>query len=108
VEWTVRTVQHAVECGASLVSIIPVRGGNGEMERLKALGDFTLPTMSQLEEALGSCLQFRRTVVTADLWDVERLPGCGHCKSERIERLKRMNLAGHAELRVACAMCDSA
>src|SRR5207244_3155241 len=31
-DWTVRTVGYAVERGASVVSIIPVRGGNGEME----------------------------------------------------------------------------
>ena len=34
VEWTVRTVEYAARCGAAVVSIIPVRGGNGEMERL--------------------------------------------------------------------------
>ncbi|HEV7836511.1 MAG TPA: hypothetical protein VGO75_00470, partial [Gemmatimonadaceae bacterium] len=34
--WTVRAVEYAVERGASVVSIIPMRGGNGEMERLEA------------------------------------------------------------------------
>ena len=34
VAWTVRAVEYAVERGAAVVSIIPVRGGNGEMERL--------------------------------------------------------------------------
>ena len=107
VEWTVRTVEHAVGRGASVVSIIPVRGGNGEMERLQALGDVTLPTMSQLEETLDRCLQFTGTVVTADLWDVERLPGCEHCRSERVERLQRLNNTANAEPRIICAMCES-
>ncbi|MDP9202692.1 MAG: radical SAM protein [Gemmatimonadota bacterium] len=108
VAWTVRTVEYAVERGASLVSIIPVRGGNGEMERLQALGEFTPPTLSQLEEALDRCLQFTSTVVTADLWDVERLPACEHCRSERIERLRRLNVTGRAEPRIACSMCGGA
>jgi archaeosine synthase beta-subunit len=105
VAWTVRTVEHAVERGASVVSIIPVRGGNGEMERLQALGHFAPPTLSQLEAALDRCLQFTRTVVTADLWDVERLSACEHCRSERIERLRRLNVTGRAEPRIGCSLC---
>jgi radical SAM enzyme (TIGR01210 family) len=108
VAWTVRSVEYAVERGASVVSIIPVRGGNGEMERLQALGQFTPPTLSQLEEALDLCLQFTSTVVTADLWDVERLPAREHCRAERIERLRRLNVTGRAEPRIACTMCGAA
>ena len=108
VVWTVRTVEYAVERGASVVSIIPVRGGNGEMERLQALGEFTPPTFSQLEEALDSCLQFRSTVVTADLWDVERLPACAHCRPARVERLRRLNVSGRPERRIVCTMCGAA
>ena len=107
VEWTVRTVEHAAERGASVVSIIPVRGGNGEMERLEALGQFTPPTLSQLEEALDRCLELTSTVVTADLWDVERLRGCGHCRRARIERLGRLNVSGRGEPRVTCTECDA-
>ena len=108
VEWTVRSVEYAVERGASVVSIIPVRGGNGEMERLQGLGQFTPPTLSQLEDALDRSLQFSNTVVTADLWDAERLPACEHCRSERIARLRRLNLAGRAEPRIACPICGGA
>ncbi len=108
VEWTVRTVEYAVERGASIVSIIPLRGGNGEMERLQALGEFTPPTLAQLEEALDRCLQHTSTVVTADLWDVERMPACAYCRSERIERLRRLNITGRVELRIACTMCGAA
>jgi len=108
IAWTVRTVEYAVERGASVVSIIPVRGGNGEMERLQALGHFVPPTLSQLEGALDRCLQFTGTVVTADLWDAERLPACEHCRSERIERLRRLNITGRAEPRIDCSMCGAA
>src|SRR6266567_4774631 len=38
VEWAVRSAEYAAQRGAAAVSIIPLRGGNGEMERLAALG----------------------------------------------------------------------
>jgi uncharacterized Fe-S cluster-containing MiaB family protein len=103
VAWTVRTVEYAVERGASVVSIIPVRGGNGELERLQGMGQFTPPTLSQLEESLDLSLQFTSAVVTADLWDVDRMPACELCHTERVERLARLNITGRAESRVFCA-----
>lgn len=106
VEWTVRTVEHAVEQGAAVVSIIPVRGGNGEMERLQLLGEFTPPTFAQLEDALDRCIASRDTVVTADLWDAEKLAACDHCRAGRVERLRRLNTSGRGEPRVACAVCE--
>jgi radical SAM enzyme (TIGR01210 family) len=108
VAWTVRTVEYAVERGASVVSIIPVRGGNGEIERLQALGHFAPPTLAQLETALDRCLQFTSTVVTADLWNVDRLSACERCRSERIERLRRLNVVGRQEPRIACTICGPA
>lgn len=108
VAWTVRSVEYAVERGASVVSIIPVRDGNGELERLQALGEFTPPTLLQLEAAVEECAQFTSAVVTADLWDVERLPACEHCRAGRIERLGRLNITGHAEPHVACSRCGGA
>jgi len=108
VEWTVRTVAHAVDAGASVASIIPVRGGNGELERLQSLGAFVPPTLAQLEDALDACLQFAPTVATADLWDLDRLSPCGVCSDARKARLARINLTGCAEPRVACGECGVA
>jgi archaeosine synthase beta-subunit len=105
VEWTVRAVEHAASRGAAVVSIIPVRGGNGEMERLEALGAFTPPTLAQLEDALDGCAHVTGTVVTADLWDVEKLSKCERCRPARTERLRRMNVSGQAERRIACEHC---
>jgi radical SAM enzyme (TIGR01210 family) len=107
VAWTVRTVEYAVERGASVVSIIPVRGGNGELERLQGLGHFTPPTLSQLEESLDLSLRFTNTVVTADLWGLDRLGSCEHCRAERVERLRRVNVSGGAESRVSCGVCGA-
>ncbi|HXI97365.1 MAG TPA: hypothetical protein VNG73_00355 [Gemmatimonadaceae bacterium] len=107
VEWTIRTVEYAIERGASVVSIIPVRGGNGELERLQGLGRFTPPTLSQLEESLDLSLKFTSAVVTADLWDVDRLPACEPCRTERVERLQRANLSGRVQSRVSCGACGA-
>jgi radical SAM enzyme (TIGR01210 family) len=107
VMWTVRTVEYAVGRGASVVSIIPVRGGNGELERLQGLGHFTPPTLSQLEESLDLSVQFTSTVVTADLWDTDRLPACEQCRAERVQRLRRVNVSGRTESRVSCAACGA-
>ena len=105
---TVRTVEYAVERGASVVSIIPVRGGNGEMERLQAEEHFVPPSLLQLEAALDGCVQFAPAVVTADLWDIEQLPACEHCRFARVERLRRLNTSGCAEPRVECLVCGAA
>jgi radical SAM enzyme (TIGR01210 family) len=107
--WTVRAVEYAVERGASVVSIIPVRGGNGEMERLKRLGFFAPPSLTDLEAALEECLQFTGTVVTADLWDVERLAACEQCRATRVERIRQMSVAGRADRdSVDCTACAAA
>jgi hypothetical protein len=104
--WTVRTVEYAVEHGASVVSIIPVRGGNGELERLQQSGVFIPPSLSQLEQSLDECLKFSDATITADLWDADRLPACANCRPARIERLKRINVIGRSEALVPCSFCD--
>jgi hypothetical protein len=104
VEWAVRSVQHALECGAQHVSLIPVRGGNGIMDELERDGAFTPPTLSQIEDALDQCLALGG-VVTADLWDFDRVSHCRACASARRTRLTRINLSGVAEPRVVCAEC---
>jgi len=105
VEWTVRTVEYAAAQGAGRIAVIPVRGGNGELERLQSLGHFVPPTLVQLETALERCLALSPAVVSADLWDVERLAACEACRSERVARLRKMNLSGLAQPAVTCSVC---
>ena len=75
------------------------------MERLRALGAFTPPTLAQLEAALDGCTTLTGTAVAADLWDVALLPACEACRAQRVERLVRINLTGRAEPRIACGTC---
>jgi archaeosine synthase beta-subunit len=111
VEWTVRGAEYAAQRGASVVSIIPVRPGNGEIERLEELGHFTAPTLLQLEQALDRCIlgagQSAEVVFTADLWDVDRLSACSDCRAQRIDRLRRINVTGLAERSVSCDRCGA-
>jgi hypothetical protein len=107
VEWTVRSVEHAAARGAAIVSIIPIRGGNGEMERLASLGQFAPPTLDQLEQSLDLALDHPQTAVTVDMWDVDRLARCAACRDRRVERLRRINLSGNRESTIACAECGS-
>jgi hypothetical protein len=92
---------------ASHVSLIPVRGGNGAIERLAAAGAFTPPDLALLEIALDAGLEAapRDVVVTADLWDLERLAACAACLPQRRARLERINLSGRAEPRIGCPDC---
>lgn len=103
-EWAARTVTYAAHCGATTVTLIPVRAGNGELERLRSLGHFVPPRLADLETALDQCLGLA-PVVTADLWDIERLPACPGCGPRRIARLGRLNVTGRAEAPIACPEC---
>lgn len=107
IEWTVRTVEHAAAQGARRVAIIPVRGGNGELERLHEIGAFVPPTLAQLESALEQCVAITSAVVTADVWDVERLPGCENCRPQRVARIQAMNLTTSPQSppRIPCSVC---
>jgi uncharacterized Fe-S cluster-containing MiaB family protein len=107
VEWTVRTAEYAVRRGATRIALIPVRGGNGELERLAALGHFVPPSLSQLEAALEHCLGLAPVVVAADLWDIDRLPACPECRPRRLERVRRLNMTGRPEPPVDCHACGA-
>jgi radical SAM enzyme (TIGR01210 family) len=105
VDWAVRSVDYAQRRGSRVVSLIPVRGGNGELQRLGALGVFRPPTARQLEEALDGALRLDQGVVLADLWDWRRLGGCSDCRNARIERMDRLNRDGGSQPLVACVAC---
>lgn len=100
--WVERSVVHALEQGAEHVALVPVRGGNGELERLAREGEFAEPTLALVEEAFERCLSLGGAVVTVDAWDLDRFGGCPSCRRERRARLARMSLTGHLEPAVDC------
>ncbi len=52
-EWLLRSVAFAVQCGASVVSLIPARAGNGTMEALTAQKLFRAPTRADVERSMA-------------------------------------------------------
>ena len=56
VEWAIKSTEFAFTCGASVVSLIPTRGGNGAMERLMESHEFAPPRLDTVERALEECL----------------------------------------------------
>ncbi len=106
VEWAVRSAEYAFAQGAGRVALIPVRGGNGALEKLQVGGDFTPPCLARLEAAGERCLALGMGIVTADLWDARRFATCEECAERRIGRLDEMNRTGQVALREpACSVC---
>jgi hypothetical protein len=103
VEWACRSIDVANECGATVCSIIPTRGGNGALE---AIGpEFTLPRLRDLETVVEYGLSQQLCRVFADLWEVERFYDCS-CSPGRASRLRQMNRQQQSPPRVSCT-CDS-
>lgn len=107
--WAERSARFAFEQGAEHVTLVPLRGGNGEMERLAQAGAFQRPGLRQIEATIEALLERRRGtgrgVVTIDTWDLHRFADCPACVAERSARLERMNLSGRLEPSVVCAAC---
>ncbi|HEX5220091.1 MAG TPA: radical SAM protein [Verrucomicrobiae bacterium] len=120
IEWAVKSSAFAFDCGAGVVSLIPTRGGNGALERLREAGDFAPPRLSVLERTFEQVLNLKRARATlspstpspgrtseggalggrgsnirvfADTWDLEAFSDCDACFEKRRQRLRAMNLS---------------
>ena len=102
---TYRSIETAFDAGATAVSIIPTRGGNGALDELQKQGEFAPPSLKALEEAAAFGMRLARGRVFADLWDLERLRSCAACFAPRTERLRSMNRMQQVPPRVACSSC---
>jgi radical SAM enzyme (TIGR01210 family) len=105
VEWAVRSADFAFDCGATVVSLIPTRPGNGALEALADEGHYSPPQLGSLEAALERCLRRGRGRVFADLWDLEKFSACAVCLADRRQRLEQMNLGQQVVPRVTCDRC---
>lgn len=103
--WAQRSVEFAFDGGATAVTLIPTRGGNGAMEALAAIGEFAPPTLSTLEAAFENGLKMKRGRVFADLWDARPGGECSGCFNARLVRLRAMNLTQEIAAPVRCERC---
>lgn len=91
IDRAIDSVRFALDCGAGCVAVIPVRAGNGWLDRQLALGQFQPPKLSSLEVVLRETLTWCRGRIFADLWDAERFADTPETAVGQILRLSRMN-----------------
>ena len=101
--WAERSLDFAMEQGATAAVLIPTRGGNGAMEELTASGQFEPPSLKTLEEAMEYGLSLKAGRVFVDLWGMRER--CADCHPQRLARLRRMNLQQAFIEKISCARC---
>ena len=103
IEWTLKAIQFAFECGVACCSIIPTRPGNGMMEALQEQGYYIPPSLNALEEVFENALTLKQGRVFVDTWDIAFLSNCNQCFEERRHRLEQMNLSQKFQQPTACS-----
>ena len=106
-DWLCRSVDLAFSAGATAVSLIPTRGGNGALETLADDGFFREPRLLDLERSLTLALKRAPSSgrVFADLWNLDRFSDCSHCLDGRRTHLLAANLEQHVPESVDCVHC---
>ncbi|MEO7272280.1 MAG: radical SAM protein [Vicinamibacterales bacterium] len=106
--WLMHSIEVAISCGATVVSLVPTRHGTGAMEALIELDMFRAPTLEDIERSLALALAHTpaSTRVFVDLWDLERFATCPHCLAARRTRLHTMNLEQRVLPVVTCLGCE--
>ena len=107
--WLRQSVDVAFCCGASVVSIIPTRPGNGAIEGLAEAGLFRPPTITDIEQSAEAALAEAggRGRLFVDLWNLEQLARCRRCFSARRDRLHSMNIEQRVRPAVDCPECEA-
>ena len=89
VEWAVRSLEFAFECGATAATLIPTRGGNGAMEELAAAGEFlaaALRTLGRRHSSEAFCLTRDESLLISGTRRHGR--DAMRCRGRRIARLQ--------------------
>jgi radical SAM enzyme (TIGR01210 family) len=102
-EWACRSIDFAFACGVDTCSVIPVRAGNGTLDKLALEGYFQEPAIHSLERVIEYGIGLQKGQVFADLWDLERFSRCDSCFASRKERLMQINLTQEYMKTVECS-----
>ncbi len=107
--WPVLSAAYAFEHGVETVSLIPVRGGNGALERLAEGGEFRAPDLAEVERVFGRALGLTGGTVLLDTWDLASFGRCPSCSEARLARLMEAAESGAAEVLdgAPCPDCPS-
>ncbi len=106
-EWAYRSLDFAFKCGATAATLIPTRTGNGAMDQLARIGEFSPPQLRTVEAAAAYGLSLGKGRVFVDLWEPSLQPTCPACVEARIDRLRHLNLSQVSPAPVSCHVCDS-
>jgi uncharacterized Fe-S cluster-containing MiaB family protein len=121
VDWTWKTVAYAMERQVRHISIIPLRAGNGWIDRMIKSEEYQLPTVAMIRELYQSFSRSEigsagvaspgNTTVEFDLWDFENWQGgCPQCRESlgkhiaRCNRELRILSLGETEIRCECTV----
>jgi radical SAM enzyme (TIGR01210 family) len=104
-DWAKRSIDFALDCGATVISVISSRGGNGAMEELSRLGLFETPRLELFAEAFAYGLQQRKSRIFADTWDLPKLLSCPFCASTWADWFNKMNRTQSFENFPDCEVC---
>ena len=99
------TFDFAVECGARVVSLLPVVAQHAPMERLRASGDFAEISAQGYFAIVAACVARGGAVVLAEAAALARLPACPDCRDGRARALETLNATGSLPP-VPCGRCD--
>lgn len=91
--WAERSIDFAFNAGVECCIVIPVRAGNGAMDRLMAMNMFSSPDIKSIEKVLEYGIELKAGRVFADVWDIGLFSSCEKCTDQRIKRLIDMNLS---------------
>ena len=102
-EWACRSIDFAFACGVDVCSVIPVRSGNGALDKLSLDAYFQEPSIHSLERVIEYGIGLQKGQVFSDLWDLERFSRCDSCFTPRKERLNQINLTQEYMKPVECS-----
>jgi len=100
--WAERSIDFAFETGVECCIVIPVRAGNGVMDKLKEMNFFAPPNIHSLEMVLEYGIQLKKGRVFADVWDLGLFSNCDKCLDQRTKRITGMNLMQEVSERIKC------
>jgi archaeosine synthase beta-subunit len=103
--WAVKSAEFAFACGATAVSLIPTRRGNGALDRLMEAGEFSPPRIEALEQALDAVVALKQGRGFGDTWDLEQFSSCSICLPNRKRRLEATNLTQEVKTPAECELC---
>lgn len=104
--WAKKSLEFAFEVGIECCTVIPVRSGNGAMDKLMEMGQYSPPSIESLEEVLDYGINLKAGRVFADTWDLKLFSKCNECIESRIERITKINLEQRISDSISCNCCN--